>query len=88
MTIAYIALGSNLDDPAVQLRRAVKHLGELPHCRITAISSAYASAAIGPGEHPDQPPPDPLRRTLLSVGPPSPGPAGKGRPLRRRTLAE
>lgn len=53
MTIAYIALGSNLDDPAVQLRRAVKHLGELPHCRITAISSAYASAAIGPGEQPD-----------------------------------
>ncbi len=52
MTIAYIALGSNLDDPAVQLRRAVEHLGTLAHCRITAVSSAYTSAAIGPGKQP------------------------------------
>jgi len=53
MTTAYIALGSNLSDPASQLRAALKQLDTLPHCRIAAVSRAYRSAAVGPGEQPD-----------------------------------
>ncbi len=53
MTTAYIALGSNLSDPASQLRAALKQLNSLPHCHITAISSVYRSTAVGPGEQPD-----------------------------------
>ncbi|RLA61267.1 MAG: 2-amino-4-hydroxy-6-hydroxymethyldihydropteridine diphosphokinase [Gammaproteobacteria bacterium] len=53
MTTAYIALGSNLNDPAVQLRLALTRLSALPGCDIEAISSAYSSAAVGPGEQPD-----------------------------------
>ena len=53
MSSAYIALGSNLSDPANQLRAAVRQLDTLPHCRVTGVSSAYRSAAVGPGEQPD-----------------------------------
>lgn len=53
MTTAFIALGSNLSGPASQLRTALKQLGTMPQCHIEAISSAYRSAAVGPGEQPD-----------------------------------
>lgn len=53
MTTAYIALGSNLNDPAIQLRTALERLAALPHTHIEAISSAYSSAAVGPGDQPD-----------------------------------
>jgi len=53
MSTAYIALGSNLSDPASQLRTALKQLDTLPDCRIAAISGAYRSAAVGPGKQPD-----------------------------------
>ena len=52
MTTVFIALGSNLDDPASQLRRAIKQLGTMAHCRIEAVSSAYSSVAVGPGSQP------------------------------------
>jgi 2-amino-4-hydroxy-6-hydroxymethyldihydropteridine diphosphokinase len=53
MTPAYLALGSNLDDPNRQLRAALAELAALPHCRIDAVSSAYSSAAVGPGSQAD-----------------------------------
>lgn len=53
MTPAYIALGSNLEDPARQLRQAVTAIGALPDSVIESISSVYDSAAVGPGTQPN-----------------------------------
>ena len=53
MTTAYVALGSNLDNPAAQLRTALHELSATPHCQLEAVSRAYSSAAVGPGEQPD-----------------------------------
>jgi 2-amino-4-hydroxy-6-hydroxymethyldihydropteridine diphosphokinase len=50
---AYIALGSNLDGPEAQLRRAVEALGCLPESRLVAVSSFYRSAPMGPRDQPD-----------------------------------
>ena len=53
MTPAYIALGSNLQDPLSQLQRAVIALGALPGTQFQRASSIYRSAAVGPGTQPD-----------------------------------
>lgn len=53
MTVAYIALGSNLDDPHAQLGQAVHALARLPQTKLDAVSSVYRSAAVGPGSQPD-----------------------------------
>lgn len=45
---AYIGLGSNLDDPEKQLRRAARSLGQLPQTRLCRMSSFYQSRAVGP----------------------------------------
>jgi len=50
---AFIALGSNLDDPAVQLQRAVIALAALPDTRLEQVSGVYRSTAVGPGPQPD-----------------------------------
>jgi 2-amino-4-hydroxy-6-hydroxymethyldihydropteridine diphosphokinase len=50
---AFIALGSNLDEPALQLRRGVSALAALPDTRLEQVSSVYRSAAVGPGTQPD-----------------------------------
>ena len=49
---AFIALGSNLNDPAAQVRRGIAALAELPQTRLIAASSLYRSAPVG---NPDQP---------------------------------
>ena len=51
--IAYIGLGSNLDDPIRQIRRAIWHLERLPDGDVTSSSSMYRSAPFGPVEQPD-----------------------------------
>lgn len=51
--IAYIALGSNLAEPADQLADAVKAIRALAGVKILACSHWYANRAIGPGEQPD-----------------------------------
>ena len=49
--IAFIGLGSNLEDPPDQLRRAFAELDKLPDTRLVARSSLYRSAPIGyPGQ--------------------------------------
>lgn len=53
MITACIALGSNLQEPAGQLRRAVQNLDAREGCRVVRCSRVYRSAAIGPGPQPD-----------------------------------
>lgn len=52
MITAYVALGSNLDDPLAQVRRALRRLDTIPKTRVIAISPFYRSEAVGPGEQP------------------------------------
>lgn len=51
--VAYIGLGSNLQDPANQLRDALQSLAETPGVSRVTVSPFYRSVAIGPGEQPD-----------------------------------
>ena len=50
---AYVALGSNLDDPATQVLRAFGALAGLPDTRVVLRSSLYRSAPLGPVAQPD-----------------------------------
>lgn len=50
---AYVALGSNLDDPASHVRRAFGELAALPASRLLACSALYRSAPVGPADQPD-----------------------------------
>lgn len=50
---ACIGLGSNLDDPVAQVRRAVEALAAHDGIRVAACSSFYASAPMGPQDQPD-----------------------------------
>ena len=52
MIESYIALGSNLQNPLVQLRSAVRALAALPDSGLAGISPCYQSEAVGPGEQP------------------------------------
>lgn len=52
MVVAYIGLGSNLDDPLDQVQRAFNELDSLAGTRLLKRSSLYQSRAIGP-EQPD-----------------------------------
>ena len=49
---AYIGLGSNLEDPRQQVRRALARLGELPRTRLIASSRLYGSTPFGPVPQP------------------------------------
>lgn len=53
MTPAYLGLGSNLEQPARQLVRALAALAALPRSRLARVSAVYRSAAVGPGPQPD-----------------------------------
>lgn len=54
MTVdAYIGLGSNLEQPAAQLARAVSELAGLPKSTLVAQSPFYASRPVGPQDQPD-----------------------------------
>jgi len=50
---AYIGLGSNLDDPVAQLRRALRALATLPMTQLHAHSSLYRSAPLGGLDQPE-----------------------------------
>jgi 2-amino-4-hydroxy-6-hydroxymethyldihydropteridine diphosphokinase len=50
---AYVALGSNLDDPARQVERALDALAALPDSRLVARSSLYRTPPMGPVAQPD-----------------------------------
>ena len=46
----YIGMGSNLADPAEQLRSAVDALGELPDTELVGVSAFYQSDSLLPGQ--------------------------------------
>lgn len=50
---AFIALGSNLEDPVAQVARGFAEIGELPETRLLARSSLYRSAPVGYRDQPD-----------------------------------
>ncbi|MCE8029649.1 2-amino-4-hydroxy-6-hydroxymethyldihydropteridine diphosphokinase [Billgrantia desiderata] len=49
----YVGLGSNLEDPVAQVRRALEALGGLPLTERVAVSRLYASRPVGPQDQPD-----------------------------------
>jgi len=53
MHTAFIALGSNLEDPEAQVRRAFHALAALPQSQLAAASSLYRSAPVGRTDQPD-----------------------------------
>jgi len=53
VTIAYIAIGSNLASPLEQVNAAVKALSEIPQSKILAVSSFYRTPPLGPQDQPD-----------------------------------
>lgn len=53
MSRAYIALGSNLNNPAAQLRQAVTAIDTWNETTVDGASHMYRSKAVGPGEQPD-----------------------------------
>lgn len=77
MTVAYIALGSNLQDPVKQVTKAFKAIATLAGTQLIACSSLYKTAPVGYDHQPDfinavakvetQLPPVALLRQLLAV---------------------
>lgn len=53
MTLAYIALGSNLGDPQQQVTDAMAALADLPQSSLLSRSSLYRTAPWGVMEQPD-----------------------------------
>lgn len=53
MSIAYIALGANLGEPAQQLRTALLALAQLPGTQLLAQSPLYRTAPLGLANQPD-----------------------------------
>lgn len=53
MTVAFVGLGSNLGDPAQQVRTALAELDGLAHTRVVRRSSLYRSAPVGHAPQPD-----------------------------------
>ncbi|HEA0343527.1 TPA: 2-amino-4-hydroxy-6-hydroxymethyldihydropteridine diphosphokinase [Salmonella enterica] len=53
MTIAYIALGSNLASPLEQVNAALKAIADIPDSRIVAVSSFYRTPPLGPQDQTD-----------------------------------
>ena len=52
MTLAYVGIGSNLENPREQVKQAFDELGNIPRTRLTRKSSLYRSDPMG---HADQP---------------------------------
>jgi 2-amino-4-hydroxy-6-hydroxymethyldihydropteridine diphosphokinase len=50
---AYIALGSNLQNPASQVSQAFEALNTLPDTRVIRVSSLYRTAPVGYDNQPD-----------------------------------
>ncbi|MCO7247923.1 2-amino-4-hydroxy-6-hydroxymethyldihydropteridine diphosphokinase [Halomonas sp. Mc5H-6] len=53
MSLAYIGLGSNLDNPMAQVRQALDELARLPLSDVVGASSLYATPPLGPQDQPD-----------------------------------
>ena len=53
MTVAYVGLGSNLQDPRRQIQSAFAELDGMPHTRLVKQSSLYRTAPLGYADQPD-----------------------------------
>lgn len=53
MTLAYIAIGSNLASPLEQVNAAVQALSDIPQSRLVAVSAFYRTPPLGPPDQPD-----------------------------------
>jgi 2-amino-4-hydroxy-6-hydroxymethyldihydropteridine diphosphokinase len=53
VTVAYVGLGSNLEDPRAQVRRALDELAAIPATQLTARSHLYKTPPLGPADQPD-----------------------------------
>jgi 2-amino-4-hydroxy-6-hydroxymethyldihydropteridine diphosphokinase len=53
VTVAYVAIGSNLDNPRAQVLKAFAELDGLPRTRLVRRSSLYRSAPLGYAEQPE-----------------------------------
>jgi 2-amino-4-hydroxy-6-hydroxymethyldihydropteridine diphosphokinase len=53
MLTAYVGLGSNLDDPALQIRSALKAIAAIPGVHLQQTSRFYRSPPMGPADQPD-----------------------------------
>jgi len=53
MNHAYISLGSNLDNPENQVRRAIASINAIPGCAVLKCSSLYQTAPVGYLDQPD-----------------------------------
>jgi 2-amino-4-hydroxy-6-hydroxymethyldihydropteridine diphosphokinase len=50
---AYVGIGSNLEDPASQVRMAFDGLAQMPDSRLVAVSDLYRNPPMGPQDQPD-----------------------------------
>jgi len=53
VTIAYVGIGSNLEEPRRQVQEAFGELDRMPHTRVVRKSSLYRSAPLGHAGQPD-----------------------------------
>jgi|TARA_B110001454_G_scaffold68973_1_gene67327 2-amino-4-hydroxy-6-hydroxymethyldihydropteridine diphosphokinase len=53
VSLVYIGLGANLDQPQQQLEQALIELAQLPHSELISHSSLYHSKPVGPQDQPD-----------------------------------
>jgi 2-amino-4-hydroxy-6-hydroxymethyldihydropteridine diphosphokinase len=51
--LAYVGLGSNLEDPVRQVQRGFEELARLPGTRLLKHSSFYRTAPVGKADQPD-----------------------------------
>ena len=50
---AFVALGSNLDDPPSQVRAGLRAIADLADTRLISVSSLYRNPAVGYRDQPD-----------------------------------
>lgn len=53
MARAYVAIGSNLQQPLQQVLLAITSIRKLPNTHVCSISSCYQSPPLGPADQPD-----------------------------------
>ena len=53
MDSVFIGLGSNLDEPLLQLNKAVEHLKQVNNIELIKVSGFYSSVPMGPQDQPD-----------------------------------
>jgi len=53
MTLSFIGLGSNLEQPAQQIHTAFTELAKIPNTKLEKTSRLYRSTPLGPQKQPD-----------------------------------